>query len=205
MQNSIPLAQLPFSQACENNKHAILSCLAQWLTDTTQVLEIGSGTGQHCVFFAEHLPHLCWQPSDQPHYLANLQARLQHYPLNNLADGIELDVSQSWPKLATAIDAIYSANTLHIMSPALVEAFFVGCAKVLVPKGCVVIYGPFNYSGEFTSDSNAQFDVWLKQQHPLSGIRDIEWITALAKQQGLILTEDVQMPANNRMLYFTRN
>ncbi|GGP73544.1 DUF938 domain-containing protein [Shewanella ulleungensis] len=204
MQNCTPLAQLPFSQACENNKHAILTHLQQWLTHTTQVLEVGSGTGQHCVFFAENLPHLRWQPSDQAHYLDHLQARLQHYPLNNLADGIELDVNQSWPQLADAIDAIYTANTLHIMSPALVEVFFVGCGKVLANKGCVVIYGPFNYLGEFTSDSNAQFDVWLKQQHPLSGIRDIEWIISLAKQQGLILTEDVAMPANNRMLYFTR-
>lgn len=204
MLKTVPLAHLPFSQACENNKQPILSLLMQWFAQSNHVLEVGSGTGQHCVHFAAHLDHLHWQPSDQLTYLANLQARLAHFPLCNLADPVALDVSQSWPQFTTQVDAIYSANTLHIMSKPLVEAFFAGCGQVLATPGCVAVYGPFNYAGQYTSASNQQFDDWLKQQNPHSGIRDIEWITSLAKQHDLHLQQDVAMPANNRMLYFTR-
>lgn len=204
MLNTVPLAQLPFSQACENNKQPILSLLTQWFAQSNHVLEVGSGTGQHCVHFATHLDHLHWQPSDQLTYLANLQARLAHFPLGNLADPVALDVSQSWPQFTNQVDAVYSANTLHIMSKPLVEAFFAGCGQVLATQGCVAVYGPFNYAGQYTSVSNQQFDDWLKQQNPHSGIRDIEWITSLAKQHDLHLQQDVAMPANNRMLYFTR-
>ncbi|MGX9462583.1 DUF938 domain-containing protein [Shewanella sp. A14] len=203
MHNTIPLAQLPFSQACENNKSAILLQLKKWFVNTTHVLEIGSGTGQHSVFFAEHLTYLRWQPSDQARYLPSLQARLNHSPLANLATAVELDVSTIWPIFSSDIDAIYSANTLHIMSKALVESFFESCGLHLANHGCLAIYGPFNYSGKFTSESNQQFDNWLKQQNPLSGIRDIEWINTLAQQQGLTLKDDIAMPANNRMLCFT--
>ncbi|MDD8057907.1 MULTISPECIES: DUF938 domain-containing protein [Shewanella] len=204
MLNIVPLAQLPFSQACENNKQPILSLLIEWFAQSNHVLEVGSGTGQHSVHFATHLTHLHWQPSDQLAYLPNLKARLAHFSLRNLADPVVLDVSQSWPKLASQVDAIFSANTLHIMSKPLVEAFFAGCDQVLANEGCVAVYGPFNYVGQYTSASNQQFDDWLKQQNPHCGIRDIEWITSLAKQHDLHLQQDVAMPANNRMLYFTR-
>ncbi|GGB59370.1 DUF938 domain-containing protein [Shewanella inventionis] len=203
MPHIIPLAQLPFSQACENNKSVIVDNLFHWFANSSHVLEIGSGTGQHCTYFAKHLSHLHWQPSDQASYIPTLHARIAHFPLANLAPPIEQDVSTCWPQLPTTLDAIFTANTLHIMSKENVVALFSGCAKHLASKGCLVIYGPFNYSGNYTSDSNRQFDVWLKQQNPVSGIRDIEWITSLAHQQSFELKEDIAMPANNRMLLFT--
>ncbi|WP_445773667.1 DUF938 domain-containing protein [Shewanella sp.] len=203
MHSLIPLSQLPFSQACENNKSAILTHLTQWFNHTSHVLEIGSGTGQHCTYFAQKLGHLHWHPSDQAGNLINLQARLNHFELPNLSPAIALDVQQDWPIFSHPIDAIFTANTLHIMSKPLVEAFFAGCGKHVAKTGGVAIYGPFKYSGKFTSDSNQQFDHWLKEQNPLSGVRDIEWIHTLAQQQGLTLQQDITMPANNRMLYFS--
>ncbi|WP_137226876.1 MULTISPECIES: DUF938 domain-containing protein [Shewanella] len=198
------LEQLPFSQACENNKQPILTLLTQWLNNRQHILEIGSGTGQHSVYFAKNLPHVRWQPSDQLHYLDTLQTRLNLQASPNLQQAISLDVTQQWPLLTSNVDAIFSANTLHIMSQSMVEAFFTGVGSVLVNSGSLVIYGPFNYQGQFTSDSNRQFNLWLQQNNPQSSIRDIEWICHLAQQQGLTLQEDIAMPANNRMLHFIK-
>jgi cyclopropane fatty-acyl-phospholipid synthase-like methyltransferase len=204
MHQSLTLQQLPFSQACENNQQPILTLLTKWLPNCVHLLEIGSGTGQHSVYFANHLPHIRWQPSDQRHYLPNLQARLNLQASPNLQPAIELDVTQPWPQLTSNVDAIFSANTLHIMSKTMVEAFFIGVGNLLVNAGSLVIYGPFNYQGQFTSDSNRQFNMSLQHNNPQSGIRDIEWICQLAQQQGLTLREDIAMPANNRLLHFIK-
>ncbi|MGI2036760.1 DUF938 domain-containing protein [Shewanella frigidimarina] len=204
MPQSLSRQQLPFSQACENNKQPILTLLAKWFVNRQHVLEIGSGTGQHSVYFAENLAHARWQPSDQQHYLPTLQARLDLQTSPNLQQAISLNVTQPWPLLLSDVDAIFSANTLHIMSKPMVEAFFTGVGSVLVNSGSLVVYGPFNYQGQFTSDSNQQFNLWLQHNNPDSGIRDIEWICQLAQQQGLTLQEDITMPANNRLLHFTK-
>lgn len=198
----IELAHLPFSQACENNKQPILDILAPRLSLQCNLLEVGTGTGQHAVFFARQLPHVCWQTSDQVVNLHHINARIAHADLVNLPTALTLDVSQPWPK--QIFDAVYTANTLHIMSRQLVEAFFVGVGQVTKINSHVFIYGPFNYQGQFTSESNANFEQWLKQNNPLSGIRDIEWILALAKTQQLILIDDFSMPANNRLLHFIK-
>ncbi|AZG73002.1 DUF938 domain-containing protein [Shewanella livingstonensis] len=204
MPQSLSLEQLPFSQACDNNKQPILTLLAEWFANRVNILEIGSGTGQHSVYFAKHLPHARWQPSDQQHYLPTLQSRLNIQTSPNLQHAIPLDVIQPWPQFTSQIDAIFTANTLHIMSKTMVEAFFVGVGHVLADSGSLVIYGPFNYQGQFTSDSNQQFNLWLQHNNPDSGIRDIEWISQLAKLQGLTLQEDIAMPANNRLLHFIK-
>ena len=204
MTHSLSIEQLPFSQACENNKRPILNQLSLWFANTHHVVEIGSGTGQHSVYFAKHLPQVLWQPSDQASYLPTLQARLTLQASPNLQAATELDVSQIWPQFSPDVDGIYTANTLHIMSKVMVEAFFIGMGKLLAASGTVVVYGPFNYHGQFTSDSNHNFDVWLRKNNPLSGIRDIEWICQLAKQQQLVLQDDIEMPANNRLLRFIK-
>ncbi|UJF23525.1 DUF938 domain-containing protein [Shewanella sp. OMA3-2] len=196
------LAHLPFSQACENNKQPILDIIAPRLNQPLNLLEVGTGTGQHAVFFANQLPHIYWQASDQVINLNHINARIKHANLVNLPTAIALDVSQQWPK--QIYDVIYSANTLHIMSRQLVEAFFIGVGQVTQINSQVFIYGPFNYQGQFTSESNANFEQWLKQHNPLSGIRDIEWILALAKAQQLTLINDFSMPANNRLLHFIK-
>jgi len=197
---------LPFSQACENNKAPILAVLKTAFANTKQVLEIGSGTGQHAVYFAANLPQLFWQTSDQAQYLEDISARClqqgHQLGVHNLGLPITLDVSLPWPINGPHIDAVFSANTLHIMSKPKVEAFFNGLGEYLPQLNSLCLYGPFNYQGHYTSDSNRRFDDLLKQRDSESGIRDVEWIVTLAQAQNLTLVEDIAMPANNRLLHF---
>ena len=205
-------ADLPFSQACENNKTPILEALKRLLPlpqahtqdPELNLLEVGSGTGQHCVYFAQHLPHIQWQPSEQTVYLDSVNQRISRFNSPNLKQAIALDLSQDWPSQCAEQQAIFSANTLHIISQTLVERFIEDAARALVPDGQFIVYGPFNYQGGFTSQSNQEFDAWLKQRDTLSGIRDIEWIIELAKAESLVLMDDIPMPANNRLLHFQK-
>src|ERR1700722_10404436 len=180
---------LPFSEACERNKGPILEVLRVAFADRTQVLEIGSGTGQHAVHFAAHLAHLTWHPTEQLPYLADLASRVKLEGSRNLRPPTVLDVKQTvWP-LRNA-DAVYSANTLHIMSWVEVEAMFRGVDAVLSAHGVVCIYGPFRYDGRYTSDSNRDFDTMLKERDPLSGLRDMTELGALALRHALRLRMD---------------
>lgn len=206
---------IAFSQACENNKKPILKVLQEAFMNTKLVLELGSGTGQHSVFFAEHMSQLCWQTSDLPLHHYAINARKEQSNLTNVLAPITIDLQLSWQpsleqsslnnQLAPAIiDGIFTANTLHIVSWPLVKNFFKEAGKHIAEKGVLAIYGPFNYAGKFTSDSNAQFDLWLKNRDPSSGIRDFEEIHTLAEQAGFSLTADHTMPANNRLLVFSK-
>jgi len=196
----------PFSQACENNKQAILTILEQVFLKSTQVLEIGSGTGQHAVYFAKHLAQLNWQTSDLPVNHQGINQWINDFPSNNLKRPIDIDLNHPWFEIPNdkTIDGIYSANTLHIISWPLVERFFTEASVNLAPEGTLCLYGPFNYQNKFTSESNANFDLWLKDRDPQSGIRDIEAIISLASSAKLTLMADNQMPANNRLLVFMK-
>jgi len=190
---------LPFSQAAANNREPILGELSRLLAGASVVLEVGAGTGQHALHFAGHLPELRWLPTEHPAALAVLCRRCSPSPLANLGAPLALDILElPWP----AADAVYTANTLHIVSEAIVEAFFRGCA--VGPVGRLIVYGPFNYSGRFTSESNERFDAWLRDRDPASGIRDFEKVDALARAGGFSLVEDIAMPANNRLLCWER-
>lgn len=194
---------LPFSEACERNKHPILEVLRSVFADTGEVLEIGSGTGQHAVHFARHLPHLAWQPTDRAEHLPGLAARIALEGGDNLRSPVELDVTQaSWPFVRA--DAVFTANTLHIMSWPEVVKFFTGIGRVLARDGRLAVYGPFRYSGRYTSDSNERFDLGLRERDPGSGIRDLDDVNALAREQGLVLAADHPMPANNQLLVWQR-
>src|ERR1700726_2764005 len=194
---------LPFSAACERNKDPILEVLRVRFADRAQVLEIGSGTGQHAVYFARTLTHLTWHPTEQLTYLADLAERVKAEGSHNLRAPTLLDVRQAvWPVRST--DAIFTANTLHIMSWPEVMALFRGIGGVLAPGGVLCVYGPFRYAGRYTSDSNRDFDRMLQERDPQSGLRDIQEITPLAEQYGLRLDADHDLPANNRLLIFTR-
>ena len=193
-----------FSESCEQNKAPLLEVLQEVFNDRKAVLEIGSGSGQHAVYFAKHLQHLTWQPSDRAENLASIQAWAAEVALTNLQPPIELDVlNQPWN--VQTVDAVFTANSLHIMSWDMVEQFFIGLEKVLDTSGKLLIYGPFSYSGKHTSPSNARFDQYLKQQNPLSGVRDFDDLDRLASQQGLSLIQDYAMPANNRCLLWVMN
>jgi SAM-dependent methyltransferase len=195
---------LPFSEACERNKGPILAVLTSAFARVRHVLEIGSGTGQHAVHFARHLPHLAWQPTDRGDWLPELRARVDGEASGNLRRPLELDVRQpTWP--VTCSDGVFTANTLHIMSWPEVEATFLGIGRVLAPGGVVAIYGPFRYRGDFTSMSNASFDLQLRDRDPASGIRDFELIAEIAHQQELTLDADHAMPANNQLLVFRKD
>ena len=194
---------LPISEACERNKGPILELLKLVFADRQSVLEIGSGTGQHALHFALNLPHLIWQPSDFGNYLPGLQARLQTSALPNLRAAMELDV-RSGNDLGGEYDAVFSANTLHIMSADAVEQFFEVVGSVLGKGGKLVVYGPFNYKGNYSSPSNQQFDMHLKSQNPESAIRDFEVVNSLAGAEGFKLIEDNAMPANNRCILWEK-
>lgn len=188
----------PIAPSCEKNREPILEVLREHFADRRHVLEIGSGTGQHAIFFAEHLPHLRWQTSDRAENLPGITAWLQEAALPNTVLPLELDVTAAWPERRH--DAVFSANTLHIMPWSAVECLFARLPDVLVANARLVIYGPFNYGGQFSSDSNAAFDRWLKEKAPHQGIRDFEKVHALAQAAGLELLEDRAMPSNNRCL-----
>lgn len=185
-----------FSEACERNREPILACLKRVFADRRRVLEIGSGTGQHAAYFAPELPHLVWQASDVAANLPSVRAWRAEPP------PIELDVDQPFP--AVDADAVFSANTVHIMSWPQVERMFTGIGRVLAKGGVLALYGPFKYGGEHTSESNARFDAMLRERDPQSGLRDAQAVIALAERHGLAIVEDNPMPANNRLLVFRR-
>ena len=172
------MSSKPFAESCEQNKQVILDVLQQTFADNRHVLEIGSGTGQHAVFFAQYLTQLVWQCSDRSENLPGIKNWLDEAGLGNTPPAIELDVLDSnWPTLI--VDAVFSANAVHIMGWSAVESMFTGIDKVLEKNGLLSLYGPFNYRGSYSSESNAHFDQWLKTRNPQSGIRDFEVLDQL--------------------------
>ena len=189
----------PFAESCAENQQPILNILQKEFADTRRVLEIGSGTGQHAVFFARALPHLIWQTSDVTEHHSGINAWVTDEGLDNTRAPLALNVeTDSWPE--REFDGIFSANTVHIMGWPEVEKMFAGIGQVLLTDGRFCLYGPFNYDGQFTSASNASFDLWLKNRDPKSGVRDVADLGKLAEKAGLKLIEDYAMPANNRLL-----
>lgn len=215
------MMEKPNSAACERNRDPILAVLRDHFADRRHVLEIGSGTGQHAVYFAAALPQLIWQTSDRPENHEGIRAWLEEAGLPNALPPLVLDVNHTdWTKAKysrpplkermppgftpNAFDSIFTANTLHIMSWPEVQTMFTRLPQVLAADAKLVIYGPFNYNGQFTSESNARFQRTLKSWGEHMGIRDFEAADALARSIGLHLVEDRAMPANNRCLVWAR-
>ena len=206
--------RLPFSQACENNKDPILSVLQQELQNYHHVFEVGSGTGQHSVYFAPRLPHLQWQPSDVVDNHEVIQGWHEQYPASNLHPPLAFDlIKDKIPKPLNSMDsqtgnlpydAVFTANTLHIIAWPLVERLFELVGEALPINGKFVIYGPFNENGQYSSDSNRQFDKQLRERDLNSGIRNKEDIIALAKRHHLMVDNQYKMPANNEILVFKK-
>lgn len=193
----------PYAESCDQNRDPILAVIEPQLRTCSSVLEIGSGTGQHAVYFARRMPHLLWLPSDLEEHHPGIELWRQESGLDNVPPPLRLDVSQlQWPPLKA--DAVFSANTLHILHWPQVQAMFRGVGQLLSPGGLLLVYGPFNYQGAYTSESNAHFDRWLKARDPASGVRDFEAVDGLAEQASMALSGDFPMPANNRMLCWRR-
>jgi SAM-dependent methyltransferase len=196
------MREKPDAPSCARNREPILAVLRDHFADRRNVLEIGSGTGQHAIFFAAALRHLNWQTSEQRENLAGIQAWLDEADLSNTPAPLELHVSGAWP--IQRFDAVFSANTLHIMSWAEVERMFARLPDVMTDDARLAVYGPFNYGGRFTSESNAAFDASLRERGLHQGIRNFEAVDALAVTAGLTLIEDHAMPSNNRCLIWKR-
>ena len=190
----------PFAQSAEENRQVILQVLRPYLRG--RVLEIGSGTGQHAVYFASEMPQLHWQTSDLEASHAGIHAWIDDAGLDNLSPPLLLDVLDSWP--GELYDTIYTANTLHIMDDNAVARCIEGCGECLQPQGHLAVYGPFNYQGQFTSQSNARFDAMLRSTGKGGGIKDFEWLDTLARAAGMELEADIEMPANNRSLIWKK-
>ena len=201
-----------FSSSCERNQDPILEVLRRHLGTTRRVLEIGSGTGQHAVHFAAAMPWLSWQTSDAAGNIAGINQLLDDAELDNTPPPITLQASAEptphfTPAVSTELlpfDAVFTANTLHIMGWPEVQALFASLPAILAEQALVIVYGPFNQGGDFSSDSNREFDFSLKERDPRSGIRDIEAVEMLAQASGLQRIDDVAMPANNRILVWQR-
>jgi predicted O-methyltransferase YrrM len=197
-------SHLPHSPAADRNAAPILAVLREHFAAARRVLEIGSGTGQHAVHFAAAMPHLAWQTSDLAEHHALIRARIETSGLANVLPPLLLDAADAatWP--VQRFDAVFSANTLHIMGWAQVQAMFANLPSVLEDDAVVVIYGPFNVGGRFTSQSNADFDSQLRAADPRRGIRDLEAVNALAAGAGLVLVANPALPANNQCLVWRR-
>ena len=193
----------PFAPACEENKQPILEVIAPRLGDARSLLEIGSCTGQHAVHFAPAMPHLTWQCSDVAPYLPGMRLWLDDSPASNLPAPIELDVNGPWPD--GPFDAVFSANTAHIMSLAQVRRMFLGVGRLLPAGGPFLLYGPFSDGGRHTSPSNAAFDRSLRLRDPSSGVRDLDALRAFAGEAGLTRVEDLAMPVNHRTLVWRKD
>jgi cyclopropane fatty-acyl-phospholipid synthase-like methyltransferase len=194
----------PYSESCEQNRAPILEVLRVELGGRERLLEVGSGTGQHAVYFAPEFPGLSWQTSDVAAMHAGIRAWLEEDGSTNILPPLALDVCRdSWPSVQ--YDAVYSANTVHIMGWPEVECLFAGIGRVLQSGGVFCLYGPFNYEGGYTSTSNARFDEWLKARDPASGIKDFEALQDLAERAGMALKKDYAMPANNRILAWLKH
>ncbi len=201
----------PFSEACARNAGSILRVLSHRLSalkeqrevTALEVLEIGSGTGQHAVYFASELADVIWHCSDRLDNHSGISQWVQESGLDNIQGPIWLDVAADhWPDCR--FDMIFSANTAHIMRWTEVEAMIEGVSQTLEPNGELLLYGPFKFKGQYTSDSNAQFDEWLKTQAIHRAIRDFEAIDEQAKEAGLRFDRRYNLPANNQLLVWTR-
>lgn len=192
----------PCAPACDRNREPILAVLRDRFADRREVLEIGSGTGQHAVHFAAAMPHLVWQCSDREANLPGIRLWLDEAALPNTPAPFAFDVNGPWP--TRRYDAVFSANTLHIMGWPEVERLFAGLPAILTPDARVAIYGPFNVGGRHTSEGNAAFDASLRSKAPHQGLRDVEAVDGLARRAGLERIEDRAMPANNRCLVWRR-
>ena len=195
---------IPYSSAAERNRQPILDQLRDLLPGEGTVLEIGSGTGQHAAFFSRNLPGLRWQPSDRAVNLAGLETCFSNEGNERILPVLELDVlADAWPECS--YEAAYSANTAHIMPWQAVVAMFAGVSRCLVSGASFVLYGPFNLDGEYTSESNAEFDRRLRAGDPHMGLRDLAAIEDLANQHQMRLKQRRAMPANNFILVFEKS
>lgn len=194
--------ELPSSPACERNRKPIFRHLNQLLPGPARILEIGAGTGQHAAFFVRQRPDWVWQCSDTEIESSGLGRRIAGIDQPGLPPPCVLDVLDGqWPE--GPYDAVYTANTLHIMPWPNTEVLLKQAASVLSPGGRLLIYGPFHDDGVHQSESNLDFDRMLRARDPAMGVRDAVQIRAQAERLGWTAEQERHLPANNRLLVFS--
>jgi hypothetical protein len=199
-----PVPDLRHAPATLRNRAPILEVLRRVLPRTGLLLELASGSGEHAVHFAAALPDWTFQPSDvDPGALASISAWIADTGAANVRPPLRLDVTvEDWP--VETVDAMFSANMVHIAPPEAARGLMAGAGKYLAAEGLLIVYGPFRIGGAHTAASNQAFDADLRARDPRWGVRDIEWMQELAAAHGLALEERVAMPANNQTLVFRR-
>jgi cyclopropane fatty-acyl-phospholipid synthase-like methyltransferase len=198
------IAQKPLAPATDRNRAAILAVIRVEFKHSTSVLEIGSGTGQHAVFFGQEMPWLCWQTSDRNENHEGINAWLAEASLSNVRAPLALDV-EAHAALPGLYDAVFSANTAHIMSIEAVRCMFRLVADCLPSDGLFCLYGPFNLDGAYTSESNQMFDESLKSRDPRMGIRALESLDNMALANDLLQANRYAMPANNMLAVWKKS
>lgn len=200
------MAIKPFAESCMRNQEAITEVLSgYWGEGAPDVLELGSGTGQHAVFVGQVLTNLRWQPSDLEDCLEGIRAWIEDSACENVLSPLRLDVSAATLSLTQNYDGVFSANTLHFVSEENAQAFIRCASLALKPGGKLIVYGPFNDAGRYSSEGNARLDVWLRERDPASGIKDLQWVQSKAGENGMEFLTWHQMPANNLCLVFRRH
>ena len=192
-----------YAPACDRNCRVILDVLREILARSETVLEVGSGTGQHAVYFADHLPHVRLTPSDRPGHLDSIRAWSGEAQLDNLRPPVELDLLDDVLDTGT-FDAMLCINTIHIVAWEGTERLFRLAADRLSAGGILYVYGPYRYADRPLEPSNESFDEWLRARDPDSGVRDFDAVNQLAVQAGLELQGDIAMPANNRSIWWRK-
>ncbi len=203
LNNEPGIAELPTADACVRNQRPILDVLGKYAPENAFILEVGSGTGQHAAYMTANLPGIRWQPTELRERLDDIRQWRKHAAQKGFLYPLELNVEQDiWP--ARDADVVFSANVVHFVSWPEVEKMFRGISRVLKAGGLLMLYGPYNYDGQYTSQGNVELDQWLRGRNPDSGIKDFEQILLLARQFHLYLRADEEMPANNRTLVFQK-
>lgn len=203
-----PIDARQYAPATQRNREPILEVLSRILPPNGNILEIGSGTGEHAIFFAPRLYPRQWIPSDpNPLLLDSINAWIERYPADNLSFPLDIDARDPvWSIEAdnTQISAIVNINTIHIAPWSACLGLIAGANRLLPPRGILYLYGPFKREGKHTAPSNEAFDRSLRLQDPEWGVRNLEDVITVANAEGLELREIVEMPANNLSVVFQR-
>ena len=206
-QRDVSADQRMFSPSAARNSAPILAVLKRVLPTHGSVLEIGCGTGEHAVRFAEAMPNITWHPSDpDADARTSTSSWISLAGLTNVLAPRDIDVcSGQWSIEQTGhFDAIVSINMIHIAPWAASLGLFAGSGRLLHAGGLLLLYGPFLRDGAHNAPSNAAFDAALKERNPSWGVRDIADLVQVGEAAGLVLRETIEMPANNMLLVFAR-
>lgn len=195
-----------FSPSSVRNEEPIAQVLGPLLpeSDPAEVLEVGSGTGQHAVAFSRRFPHVKWQPTNLPGTLSSIEAWRKEVGLANLRPALPFDLFDEAPPVDEVVDLVIAINVIHIASFDATPRLFEHAAGLLSEGSHIFLYGPFRHQGQPLEPSNEEFDSWLRRRDPESGIRLFEDVDRIAGELGFSHVETRRLPANNDAIWWKR-